>query len=169
MPILEEPGHAPLFETGAILLDVAERSGRLLPENPSDRSRAICWLFAALNSVEPQLMSLAEVDFFPPDEGLAAKRRPAVVKGIKARLDHLSEALGGKGYLVGKDFTVADMMMSSVLKILRHTDILDEFESLRAYRDRCFARPAYLRAIADQCTDIAQHVQSDMKYEHKRS
>jgi glutathione S-transferase len=169
VPIMEEDGRPPLFETGAILLDVATRSGKLLPEDENQRALAICWLFAALNSMEPYFMNLAEVDFFTKDEELKAKRRPLVIKAIQGRLDQLATALGSSDYLVGEEFTLADMMMSSTLKTFSHTDILDAYPSLVAYRDRCFARPAYKKAIADQCASIARHSQKDMKYELKKA
>jgi glutathione S-transferase len=167
VPILEEDGRPPLFETGAILLDVATRSGKLLPADEGQRSLAISWLFAALNSIEPPFSNLGEVDFFIEDEEMKAKRRPDVVQAVKARLDQLAAALGSRDYLVGDDFTIGDMMMSSVMKILHHTDLLDGYPTLAAYRDRCHGRPAYKKAIADQCADIARHDQNDMKYELK--
>jgi glutathione S-transferase len=84
VPILEEDGRPALFETGAILLDVASRSGRLLPSDEGERALAICWLFAALNSIEPPMMRLAEVDFFIKDEEMKAKRRPKLDFGHQA-------------------------------------------------------------------------------------
>ena len=167
IPILEEDGRPALFETGAILLDVATRSGKLLPADDGQRSLAICWIFAALNSIEPPFANLAEVDFFMEDEAMKAKRRPGVVKAVEAKLDQLAEALGPRDYLVGEDFTVADLMTSSVLKIIHHTDILDGYPSLVAYRDRCHDRPAYKKAIADQCAVFVEHDEKDMKYEAK--
>jgi glutathione S-transferase len=168
VPVLEEEGRPPLFETGAILLDVANRSGRLLPTEPGQRELAVCWLFAALNSLEPYLANLAEVDFFTDDEAVKAARRPVVVQALRGRLDHLAIALGSRDYLVGDRFTIADMMTSSILKILHHTDILEAYPSLAAFRDRCFDRPAYRKAIADQCADFARHSAQDMKYGHRR-
>ena len=169
VPILEEDGRPTLFETGAILLDVAMRSGKLLPSAEGERALAICWLFAALNSIEPPLMNLAEVDFFIKDEEMKAKRRPRVVQAVNARLDQLAPALGSRTYLVGEEFTIADMMTSSVLKIIHHTELLDAYPSLTAYRDRCFERPAYKQAIADQCAIFAQHSAEDMKYRLRRA
>jgi glutathione S-transferase len=164
VPILEEDGRPALFETGAILLDVATRSGKLLPSDEGERALAICWLFAALNSIEPPMMSLAEVDFFIEDEAMKARRRPGVVRAVKAKLDQLAAALGPREYLVGDAFTIADMMTSSVLKIIHHTDLLDAYPSLTAYRNRCFDRPAYKQAIADQCATFVEHSEKDMKY-----
>ncbi len=164
VPALEEPGMPPLFETGAIVLHVATKAGMLLPEDEADRERAICWLFAALSSIEPALMNLGEVDFFMKDEDMKAKRRPGVVAFARQRLGQLAEALGDRDYLVGETFSVADLMNSSVLKIVGHTDMLDEWPNLVAYRDRCFARSAYQDAIDAQLRDFAGHGPADMKY-----
>jgi glutathione S-transferase len=115
----------------------------LLPEDEGQRALAISWLFAALNSIEPSLANLAEVDFFIEDEDQKAARRPAVVKAVSKRLEQLSDALGDRNYLVGHSFTIADLMTASVLKIIGHTSLLDSFPKLVAYRNRCLERPAY--------------------------
>jgi glutathione S-transferase len=164
VPALREDGRPTLFETGAIVLDVATRSGRLLPVAEGDRARAVCWLFAALNSVEPFLAQLAEVDFFMKDEAEKARRRPGVVDMIEMRLGQLDAALQGRDHLAGDEFTVADLMMASVMKVIGHTDLLDRHAAVKAHRDRCFARPAYREAIAEQRRDIAAHGPQDMKY-----
>ncbi len=165
VPVLEETGRPPLFETGAIVLDVAQRSGQLLPADEGQRALAISWLFAALNSIEPYFANLAEVDFFIEDAEMRERRRPGVVEAARRRLEQLSNALGDRNYLVGDSFTIADLMTASVLKILRHTDLLDGFPNLLAYRDRCFERPAYQGAVADQCAEIDRHAPEDMMYE----
>ena len=165
VPVMEEEGRPTLFETGAILLDVATRSGRLLPSDANQRATATCWLFAALNSVEPALANIAEVDFFIKDEEVKTKRRPEVLSNAEMRLAQLSVALGERTYFVGDAFTVADMMIASVFKIIGHTTVLDAFPNLEAFRDRCFARPAYQKAVADQRAEIAQHAPKDMKYD----
>lgn len=152
VPVLQQDGLA-LFETGAILLHVAELTGQLLPADPADRKRAICWLFAALSSVEPFLMNLAEVDFFTEDEELRARRRPTVVEAAEQRLGQLQAALGARDHLVGS-FSIADLLMSSVLRIVGHTDMLDGFPRLAAFKARCEARPAFGRALRAQCADF---------------
>ena len=129
---------------------------------------AMCWFFAALNSIEPPFMNLAEVDFFIADERKKVDRRPEVLKAVEAKLAQLARALGSRPYLAGDQTTIADMMMSSVLKILHHTDLLSRFPTLMLYRDRGFDRPAYKKAIADQCADIARHQEHDMKYKSKK-
>src|SRR5690606_29641657 len=106
------------------------------------RALAISWLFAALNTIEPYLANLAEVDFFIEDADMKAARRPEVVEALCQRLEQLSNSLGDRNYLVGDSFTIADLMTASVLKIVGHTDLLDRFPYLVAYRNRCFERPA---------------------------
>lgn len=164
VPVMMEDGRPTQFETGAILLDVATRSGKLLPRDEAERSHAISWLFAALNSIEPFLAGLAEMDFFEQDEEVKKRRRPGVAAFAETRLGDLSKALGEREYLAGDDFSIADMMNSSVLKIVGHTDMLEKFPNLVAFRDRCFARPGYKKAIADQCAAFDRHSAQDMHY-----
>ena len=164
VPILAEDGRPTLFETGAIVLDVATRAGKLLPVDADQRSLMLSWYFAALNSVEPFLMNLALVDFFTDDEDEKAKRRPGVLEMAEKRLGELQRGLGNRDWLVGDDFTAADLMTSSVLKIAKSLDILGGFPTLLAYQERCFERPAYQHAIADQCAVFARHSPEDMKW-----
>ena len=165
VPVMEEDGRPALFESGAIVLDVATRSGRLLPADANQRSEAVMWVIAALNSIEPFLMNLAEVEFFIPNETEKELRRPAVLATATKRLGELQDALGGRQWLVGDSFTVGDLMMSSVLKIASSLEILEGFPALAAYQARCFDRPAYRKAIDDQCATIARHRMEDMRYE----
>jgi glutathione S-transferase len=165
VPIMEEDGRPTLFESGAIVIDVATRSGKLLPNDPNQRSEAVMWVIAALNSIEPFLMNLAEVEFFISDETEKRLRRPAVLAAATKRLGELQDALGSRQWLVGDSFTVADLMMSSVLKGASSSGVLDDAPALEAYRARCFDRPAYRKAIEDQCATIAQHRMEDMRYE----
>lgn len=168
VPVLVEDGHQPLFETGAIVLDVALRAGRFLPEDPDQRAQTLCWYFAALSSIEPFLMNVAEVEFFMDDETEKAMRRPRTRAMARTRLVELQRALGDRRWLVGPDFTVADLMTSSVLKIAKSLDLISEYPTLAAYQDRCFDRPAYRKAIADQCSAFEQHRMSDMKFGEAR-
>lgn len=165
VPVLAEDGRPTLFETGAILLSVAERSGRLIPSDETQRAQMLSWYFAALNSVEPYLANLAEVEFFMQDEAEKAKRRPDVVAMAQLRLGELHTALGDRDWLVADTFTLADLMMSSVLKIAKSLDALADYPKLVAYQDRCFDRAAYRKAIDDQLADFARHSPADMKYE----
>ena len=154
VPTLSQEGRPTLFETGAILLELAERTGKLLPRERDDLVLAKSWLFASLNSVEPCIMNLADVDFFTKDKELRAKRRPTVVSSVELRLKQLQAALGTRDYLVGHDFTIADLMMATVLRSLDHTDILGMFPALSAYKARCTERPAFKAALAGQCGDF---------------
>ena len=155
VPAYEEDGLV-LFESGAIVLHVAERSEALMPSDPSARARARTWMFAALNTVEPPIQNLAEIDLFYAEEEWAKRRRPAAVEGVKARLANLSDWLDGRDYLEDR-FTAADLLMTTVLRILRHTDLVAAMPVLEAYRLRCEARPAFQKAIADHMAPFAEN------------
>lgn len=153
VPVYEEDGLA-LFESGAIVMHIAERSEALMPTDPAARARAKTWMFAALNSVEPHVQNLAEIDLFHADAEWAPLRRPAVVDMAKARLANLSTWLDGRDYLEDR-FTAGDLLMTTVLRILRHTDLVAQMPVLEAYRLRCEARPAFQKALADQMAPFA--------------
>jgi len=153
VPAYEEDGLV-LFESGAIVLHVAERSDALMPSDPSARARSKTWMFAALNTVEPHIQSLAEIDLFHAEEEWAKQRWPAAVEAVKARLADLSGWLDGRDYLEDR-FTAADLLMTTVLHILRHTDLVAEIPVLEAYRLRCEARPAFRKAMADHMAPFA--------------
>jgi len=165
VPVLEEDGRPTLFESGAVVLDVAMRAGRLLPGDPGQRSLAICWLVAALNSIEPALMNVAEVAYFTREGAQRVARRPVVDAFARQRLDALQGALGDRTWMVGDDFSVADLMLSSVLKIADRLNLLEDFDALQRYAQRCWDRPAHREAIAEQCATIEGHVQADMRYD----
>lgn len=148
VPVLEEKGLV-LFESGAIVLHIAERSEALLPAEPVARARAVAWVFAALNSIEIVIQQLAEIDLFHADAEWARLRRPDVEAAVQERLAQLAAWLGEREYLEDR-FTAGDLMMTTVLRILRHTDLLDAQPALRAYKQRCEARPAFARALAGQ-------------------
>jgi glutathione S-transferase len=164
VPVMAEEGRPTLFESGAIVLDVALRSGKLLPTDEGERGLALSFLFAALNSVEPFLMNLAEVDYFMTDEAQKQARRPGVVRMVERRLGALEQALGDREHLVADLFTVADLMTASVLKIARSLEILSRFQRLDAWQARICERPAYQKAIAEQCAVFARHSPRDMRY-----
>ena len=153
VPVFVE-GDLHLFETGAILLHLGERSEALLPRNPVGKARATCWLIAALNSVEPMMFELVNIDIFNKGEAWAAERRPEAERMVRSRLQRLSDWLGDKQHLEGR-FTVADLMMTTVLRNLRHTSIVADYPNLAAYQARCEARPAFGRAMAAQLADFA--------------
>ncbi len=142
-------GAVEIFESGAIALRIAEQGSGLLPDDPAARIRAIQWLIAALNSVEPWVMQLAVVDLFEADREWSKPRRPKVVEDLRGRLADLAAALGDKPWLDGDTFTVGDLMMISVLGGLRNTDILADLPKLAAYVARGEARPAHVKAMAD--------------------
>ena len=153
VPVLEEDGFV-LFESGAIVLYIGERSETLLPKDPAARARATQWLIAALNSVEPWLLNVALIDLFYANEEWAKLRRPGAVEFARKRLTGLSTSLGDKPYLDGDRFTAGDLMMTTVLRILKHTDIVTSNKRLAAYIERCTARPAYKRAFDAQVADF---------------
>ena len=165
VPVLRETGRPTLFETGAIVLDLAERSGKLWPADRDGQAQVRAWVIAALNSVEPWLSAVAEVDFFTRDETLKALRRPGAVAAAKERLGKLAASLGERAYLVGDDFTVADLMLASVLRVAGHADLLADTPTLAAYRERGLGRPAFRKAVADQRRDIAAHGPRDMGWD----
>jgi glutathione S-transferase len=146
-------GEVRMFESGAIVLHIAERSEALLPSDPAARARAQCWMFAAMNSIEPMLLELTNVDVFARDEQWAKLRRPSLVATIDKRLGHLAAALGDRDYLEGR-FTAGDLLMASALRALDHTDLLERHPALAAYQRRCLARPAFGAAIAAQLEEL---------------
>lgn len=147
VPVYQEDGLT-LFESGAIVLHIAEKSGALLPPDAAGRARATQWVVAALNSIEPSLMTLADVDFFEPDPNLAKLRRPRAVEMAKKRLGDLAERLEGREWLEDR-FTAGDLMTAAVLRIAAYTDLLAE-TGLEDYRKRCEARPAFRKALQAQ-------------------
>ena len=153
LPIFEEDGLL-LFESSAIVLHHGERSEALLPKNVGARARATQWLMAALNSIEPFVMNVALIDIFYANEEWAKLRRPGAVEFVRRRLSALSQSLGDKRYLDGERFTAGDLMMTTVLRILKHTDIVTSDKRLVAYVDRCTARPAFKRAFDAQIGDF---------------
>ena len=153
VPIFEEDGFI-LFETGAIVLHLGERSEALLPKDPAARARATQWPIAALNSIEPFVTNVASIDIFHADEPWAKLRRPGAVALVRRRLAGLSNALGDKPFLDGALFTAGDLMMATVLRILNHTDLVTSDPRLVAYVERCTARPAFGRALAAQLADF---------------
>lgn len=144
-----EDGGLVLFETGAIVLHIAERHPGLLPADAHARARAIAWMFAAVNSVEPPILDLTIARIVEGDKPWAAERMPLVAERIRQRLAQLSARLGDADWLDG-DFSAGDLMMVSVLLRLRASGLLNEHANLAAYVERGEARPAYRRAFAAQ-------------------
>jgi len=148
IPTYEE-GDLVLFETGAIVLHVAQLHAGLLPDDADARARAIAWMFAAVNTVEPPILDFVTARLFEADKPWAEARLPLVADRVRDRLKQLSARLGKADWLDG-GFSAGDLMMASVLLRLRASGILDEFPSLAAYVARGEARPAYKRAFAAQ-------------------
>jgi glutathione S-transferase len=153
VPVFEEDGLV-LFESGAIVLHIGERCGALLPQDSAARARAVQWLIAALNSIEPFVMNVAAIDLFYASEEWARLRRPGAVAFVERRLAALARSLGDKPFLDGERFTAGDLMMTTVLRILAHTDIVARDARLAAYLDRCTARAAFQRALQAQLQDF---------------
>jgi glutathione S-transferase len=148
IPTYEE-GDLALFETGAIVFHIAEHHPGLLPKDADARARAITWMFAALNTVEPVILELANAMILEGEKPWSKERLPLVEDRVRNRLGQLSARLGDADWLDGA-FSAGDLMMVSVLLRLRLSGILDEFPELAAYVARGEARPAYKRAFAAQ-------------------
>jgi glutathione S-transferase len=156
IPTYEE-GDLALFETGAIVFHIAERHRGLLPTDANARARAIMWMFAALNTVEPPIVELGIARLQEGDKPWRAERQPLVEERVRARLKLLSHRLGEADWLDGA-FSAGDLLMVSVLLRSRSSGILDEFPNLAAYLARGEARPAYQRAFAAQlATNSGEH------------
>ena len=148
IPTYEE-GSLVLFESGAIVLHIAERHAGLLPADATARARAIAWMFAALNTVELPILDYAYARLLEADKPWYAARLPLVEDRIRDRLGQLSRHLGDADWLDGR-FSAGDLMMVSVLLRLSSSGLTDEFPNLAAYVARGTARPAYQRAFAAQ-------------------
>jgi glutathione S-transferase len=148
VPVYQEDGLT-LFESGSIVLHIGERSPVLLPTDAGKKARAITWMFAALNSLEPHVQNLTTIDLFFANEEWAKARRPGAEKLAQSRLNGVAASLEGQDYLDG-EFTAGDLLMVSVLRFLRHTSMVRDMPVLAAYQARCEARPAFKRALAAQ-------------------
>ncbi|MBI2736160.1 MAG: glutathione S-transferase family protein [Rhodospirillales bacterium] len=153
VPAFEE-GALVLFESGAIVQHIAERSSVLLPPDPSERARATSWMFAALNTVEPPIMFLVQIDLKFADDAAAMRLREGAVDAVKGRLESVVAWLDGRDYLEDR-FTAGDLLMAAVLRMLRHTDLVASIPALAAYLSRCEARPAFRKALAAQMAVFA--------------
>jgi glutathione S-transferase len=148
IPTYEE-GDLALFETGAIILHIAERHAGLLPDDAHARSRAITWMFAAVNTVEPPILEFANAKLLEADKPWSKERLALVADRVRDRLRQLSAHLGRADWLDGA-FSAGDLMMVHVLQRLKPSGLLDEFSNLAAYVARAEARPAFKRAYAAQ-------------------
>jgi glutathione S-transferase len=138
-----------IFESGAIVLHIAERGGKLIPSDPAARMRALQWLTAALNSVESYVMAVVVNDVFEADREWSKARHVKVVDDLRTRLGDLEAALGHNTWLDGDEFTIGDLMMISVLASLRGNPLLADFPLIAGYIARGQSRPAHRKAMAD--------------------
>jgi len=148
IPTYEE-GDLVLFESGAIVLHIAQRHSGLLPEDADARARAIAWMFAALNTVEPPIVESEQTGYVERDKSWYEERLALLDDRVRVRLKQLSDRLGGADWLDG-GFSAGDLIMVTVLRRLEGSALLDEFPSLLAYVARGKARPAFKRAFAAQ-------------------
>jgi glutathione S-transferase len=145
-------GTIQIFESGAIVLHISRQKPGLLPADPAGEASAVAWVFSALNSVEPLIFDRLWCDLFDRKEAYADLFRPKATERLRDRIGELARALGDKPWLVGDQFSVADLMMISVLRQLRDTGLVAEHPTLAAYMTRGEARPAFRKAFADQMT-----------------
>jgi glutathione S-transferase len=148
-------GTVAIFETGAIVQYIGEKTESLLPRDPQGKFRAIQWTYAALNSVEPAIFNILAIDIFYAGEEWAKLRRPGAVDFAKLKLKRVSDWLGDKQWLEGDRFTIGDLIMVTSLRFLRHTNLVPEFPNLAAYLKRGEARPAFQQALSDQLATFA--------------
>ena len=155
VPVYEE-GDLQLFESGSIVLHIAEKSPVLMPRDPAARARVITWMFAALNSVEPHLLTYAGLDTFFAKEEWARLRKPSALAMAQTRLNGLAAGLGDREYFE-RQFSAADILMTSVLRFVKHLPLVSETPTLAAYQARCEARPAFKRALAAQLAPFERY------------
>ena len=153
IPTYEEGGLV-LFESGAIVLHIAERHAGLLPDKPEARARALAWMFAALSTIEPPILDLTIAVVVEGNEAWYEQRLPLVKERIRDRLREMSVRLGDADWLDGH-FSAGDLMMITVLRRLKGSGLLDEYQNLAAYVARGEARPAFRRAFDAQLAAFA--------------
>jgi glutathione S-transferase len=144
-----------MFESGAIVLHISEKSEALAPKDAAGRARVTTWVIAALNSIEPHVQNLVSLDVFHAGEAWTKERRPQVEAMLANRMAALSAWLDGKDYLETR-FTAGDLIMATVLRELGDSGVLSQFPTVDAYRRRCQARPAFKRALDAQMADFVE-------------
>jgi glutathione S-transferase len=153
VPVLDIGGET-VIESGAIVHSIAENCEVLMPADR--RAETLAWMFVALNTIEPPVNALSLMDLQHQGEEWARLRRPRAVDDVKVRLAALSEWLDDRDYLLGP-FTAADILMTTVLRLIRHTDLVAQFSVLDSYLKRCEARPAFQKALCDQLADYERN------------
>lgn len=146
LPVLEDEGFV-LTESGAILLYLAEKTGKLMPTDFHGRALVTRWCFAALTTLEPPLSQIVMIDLLGAADPTGAQRRPELVQWAGLHLTALDDWLRERPYLTGEAFTVADILMTTVLREVRNAGVLEGFPRVCAYRERCEARPAWRRTL----------------------
>jgi len=154
IPSIDDGGFT-LFESAAIVLYVAEKSGRLLPATREGRALAAQWAFAAVNTVEPAVIELFTIDALFADQPWAKGRRPAVVEHVKQRLATLEGEFEKRAYVLGNEFTAPDILMATVLRMVQQPDLLDTAPNVAAYLARCASRPAWAKVLAEHQQRLA--------------
>ena len=145
-----------LFESGAILIHLGLQDERLLPTDHAQKMRAIAWVIASLNSVEPAIFPMFMINVFNKGEAWTEEARPKFMERLDFRLKCISDALGDKEWLEDR-FTIADLLLVTVLRQLRGGKTLDQYPNLVAFVARGEERPAFKRALADQCAVFAEN------------
>jgi glutathione S-transferase len=150
-------GQVKIFETGAIVQYIGEKSEKLLPRDPQGKYRAIQWTYAALNSVEPAVQHRVLLDAFYADQEWAKLRKPSADEFAKLKLKRVADWLGGKPWLEGDRFTIGDLIMITVLRLANVGGLLAGTPNLAAYVERGEARPGFQQALADQIAPFREH------------
>jgi glutathione S-transferase len=146
VPVIEDDGFV-VAESAAVVLYIAEKAGKLIPSDVQGRTRVVQWCFAAVSTVEPTLVCLDLIEIF--DSGKTARKVTAEVRKLAGRwLGDVERRLDGREWIACTDFTVADIMMACVLRGIRKTDLMEPFPRVKAYYERCQARPAWQRTLA---------------------
>jgi glutathione S-transferase len=148
IPAIDDDGFK-LFESAAIVLYVAEKAGRLLPATREERARASQWTFAAVNTVEPPILELFAIDALYSDQPWTRGRRPAVVEQVRQRLATLDREFAKHPYVLGREFSAPDILMATVLRMVRESDLLAAAPNVTAYLARCESRPAWTKVLAE--------------------
>ena len=157
VPVLRD-GDISLFESGACLLHIGEKNDVLLARCGQARADGLSWLFAALNSIEPTNFEMANIAIFAKGEEWAERRRPSLEKAAGARFDRVETAMRQKTWLAGDSFSIADIMMATVLREAERNGILDGRPVLSDYLARAIERPAFAKSLADQLRTFDENV-----------
>lgn len=145
IPVIEDDGIV-ISESGAILMYLARKAGKLIPADPAGEAQVMRWAFAALSSIELPLMTIAFIDWAPNPHGCG--HRAQIAAWAERHLGNLDKWLDGRTYIATDSFTVADILLAHVLFVVKDERLLASHANVRAYRDRCQARPAWQRVIA---------------------